>query len=379
MGHVRKTSSGRWQARYRDPTGQERARNCARKVEAERFLALAEADKLRGAWVDPRAGRVTIATFAERWYGTTVPLKPKTRSGYRSLLDSRVLPPLGNLELRQVDPVLVKEWVAKLQEAGLSASRIRQARNVLHAIFKSAVEASLVVRNPVTGVKTQRVVSGERRYLTPDQIGVLARAMKAPYDVLTYVLAYTGIRVGEAAALRRSRCDLLRSRLHITESLAEVSGNLYFGPTKSYRHRMVVMPGVIRDLLAHHLEGIGQEPEALVFVSPTGRPLRYSNFRNRVWRPATEVAGLPDLDVHELRHTAASLMISRGGDPKLIQTQLGHSSISVTYDVYGHLFPDRLDEPAAGLDDLFRSARASGESTADAGSLATVTALKPPV
>ncbi|MCA1735338.1 MAG: tyrosine-type recombinase/integrase [Actinobacteria bacterium] len=164
--------------------------------------------------------------------------------------------------------------------------------------------------------------------------------------------------------------------LHITESLAEVLGTLYFGPTKSYRQRMVVMPGEIRDLLAHHLEGIGQEPEALVFVSPTGRPLRYSNFRNRVWRPATEMAGLSDLDVHELRHTAASLMISRGGDPKLIQTQLGNSSISVTYDIYGHLFPDRLDEPAAGLDDLFRSARAP---TADAGSLATVSALRPPI
>jgi integrase len=203
--------------------------------------------------------------------------------------------------------------------------------------------------------------------------------MRAPYDVLAYVLAYTGIRIGEAAALRRSRCDLLRSRLHITESLAEVSGTLYFGPTKSYRQRMVVMPAAIRDLLAHHLEGIGQEPEALVFVSPTGRPLRYSNFRNRVWRPATEMAGLSDLDVHELRHTAASLMISRGGDPKLIQTQLGHSSISVTYDIYGHLFPDRLDELAAGLDDLFRSARAPGESKVEAPTLATVTALKPQV
>ena len=72
-------------------------------------------------------------------------------------------------------------------------------------------------------------------------------------------------------------------------------------------------------------------------------------------------------------------MISRGGDPKLIQTQLGHSSISVTYDIYGHLFPDRLDELAAGLDDLFRSARAPGESKVEAPALATVTALKPQV
>jgi integrase len=114
----------------------------------------------------------------------------------------------------------------------------------------------------------------------------------------------------------------------------------------------VAIPATVRDLLVNHLETVGQVPEALVFTSPTGQPLRYSNFRNRVWIPATEAAGLPGLDIHELRHTAASLMIRAGADPKLIQTQLGHASIAITYDVYGHLFPDRLDELAYKLDEL---------------------------
>lgn len=92
--------------------------------------------------------------------------------------------------------------------------------------------------------------------------------------------------------------------------------------------------------------------DGLIFMSPKGRPLRYSDFRRRQWTPAIEKAGLPGLEIHELRHTAASLMINQGGDPKLIQAQLGHSSISITFDVYGHLFPDRLDELAARLDEL---------------------------
>lgn len=352
MGHVRRTASGRWQARYRDPSGRERARNFTRKVDADRFLIRVESDKLRGQWIDPEAARIRLSEVAERWYSTTAPLKPKTRSGYRSLLDSRILPHLRELRLRHIDPVVVREWIADLQEDGLSASRIRQARNVLHAVFTMAVDGSMVTRNPVAGVKTPPVVSRPRRYLTAKQVGDLADAMESPYDLLVLVLAHTGIRFGEAAALRRSHCLLEVSRLHISESLAEVAGCLHFGTTKTHRQRVVALPASIRNELQHHLEVAVIPSDGLVFTSPKGRPLRYSNFRRRQWTPAIEKAGLSGLEIHELRHTAASLMIDQRADPKLVQTQLGHSSISITYDIYGHLFPDRLDELAARLDRL---------------------------
>ena len=196
MGHVRRTKGGGWQARYRDPTGRERARTFIRRVDAERFLNVIETDKLRGQWLDPEAGKVTVAEFSERWYATTVSLKPKTRAGYRSLLDSRILPYLGHLQLRQVDPLVVREWVADLQDADLSASRIRQARNVIHAIFGLAQQSSRIVRNPVEGVKTPPLPASSRRFLTPEQVQQLAVSIPDPYDVLVYLLAYTGIRLG---------------------------------------------------------------------------------------------------------------------------------------------------------------------------------------
>jgi integrase len=357
MGHVRRTKGGSWQARYRDPTGRERARTFPRKIDAERFLALVEAEKVRGEWVDPEAGKVTVTEFSERWYATTVALKPKTRAGYRSLLDSRILPYIGHLQLRRVDPLVVREWIAELGEDGISASRIRQARNVTHAVFGLAQQASLIARNPVEGIRTPPLPVTHRRFLTSEQVRLLAASMPDRYQVLTYVLAYTGIRFGEVAALRRGRCDAAASRLDIAESLAEVAGVLHFGSTKTHRRRTVAIPATIRDLLVSHLETVDQAPEALVFTSPTGQPLRYSNFRNRVWIPASEAAGLTGLDIHELRHTAASLMIRAGADPKLIQTQLGHASIAITYDVYGHLFPDRLDELACKLEELIRNGK----------------------
>jgi hypothetical protein len=163
--------------RYRDPSGRERARNFTRKVDADRFLIGVESEKLRGQWIDPEAARTRLSEVAERWYSTTALLKPKTRSGYRSLLNSRILPNLGDLQLRQIDPVVVREWVADLQKDGLSASRIRQARNVLHAVFKMAVDGSMVNRNPVAGVKTPPVVTPPRRHLTADQVQRLTTAV----------------------------------------------------------------------------------------------------------------------------------------------------------------------------------------------------------
>jgi hypothetical protein len=164
--------------------------------------------------------------------------------------------------------------------------------------------------------------------------------------------AYGGLRWGEGAALRRSRCHLIRSRLEVEESLAEVGGNLFFGPTKTYQRRAVVIPGFLREMLAAHLaRNVARDPDSLVFTNAEGGPLRNSNFRSRVWRPALAAAGLPeDLRIHDLRHTCAALLIAQGAHPKAIQAQLGHSSIQVTLDRYGHLFPDDMDGLATQLD-----------------------------
>ena len=149
--------------------------------------------------------------------------------------------------------------------------------------------------------------------------------------------------------------------------MAEVGGHLHLGPPKTYQTRTLVLPLFLRDELAAHLATkVENNPDALIFTAPKGGPLRLSNFRRRVWRPAIEMSGLvPGLRIHNLRHTCAALLISQGAPPKAVQPQLGHSSITTTFDRYGHLFSADLEALADGLDATYREAAADNSRTID--------------
>lgn len=337
-----------------DPSGKERAKNFSRKSDAERFLVSIETDKLRGDWVDPRLARTSFEEWTGRWWGATSHLKTYTRDSYESLLRVHVFPRFAQATLGSIQAVDIREWLADLDRSGLSASRIRQAYFLLAQILRSAVESGYLAKNPCVGVKLPRMQVPEMRFVNAAQVEALASAIREPYGVLANTLAYAGLRWGEAVALRRGRCELLRSRLHVVESLSETSEGLLFGATKAYQRRTVVVPGFLRDQLAEHLAGhVGAADDALVFSSPNGEPLRRGNFSRRVWKPALEIARL-DLRPHDLRHTCATLLIAEGAHPKAVQAQLGHSSIQVTMDRYGHLFPSAAEELAGRLDAVHR-------------------------
>ena len=356
MAHIEKRPDRRkaWRVRYRDPLGRERSRSFARKADAVRFMATVQADLIRGDWTDPRLSKITVEEWSERWVRTKSHLKPKTLAGYRSNLQAHVIPAFGGYQLRHVDRMAVEEWITDLQASGLGPSGIRQARQVLNSMLTLAVDAGYLPSNPVDGTSTPRLPEPEMLFLDADQVDGLADTIREPYGALVYLLAYGGLRWGEAAALRRKRCDLVRCRIEVAESLADVEGQLYFGATKNHRSRMVAIPRFLRDRLATHLaRHVPDDPEALVFTSPNGAPLRNSNFRRQVWYQAVEETGLPeDLRIHDLRHTCASLLASAGANPKAVQVHLEHSSIAVTMDRYTHLFPSDVDDLVRRLDDI---------------------------
>jgi integrase len=191
-------------------------------------------------------------------------------------------------------------------------------------------------------------------YLTPEQLANLLAVVPADHRLLVEVLAIAGLRFGEATALRKSRCDLLRNRLVIAENLSEVAGELYFVTPKTHQRRTAKIPRSLTERLAKALAGL-PAPDSLVFTSARGDPIRYSNFLYRVWKPALVEAGLPDMGVHALRHTCASLLIAQGAHPKAIQRHLGHQSITTTLDRYGHLFADEDDKLANELEVAYGS------------------------
>jgi integrase len=150
--------------------------------------------------------------------------------------------------------------------------------------------------------------------------------------------------------------------VQVAESLAEVDGVLHFGDTKTHKVRTVLLPAFLREKLARHLDTYTPSaPDAVVFTSPTGAALRNGNFRSRVWKPAVAAAGLSStLRIHDLRHTCASLLIAQGAPPLLVSRQLGHSSIQITQDRYGHLFPEQFTQLAEALDATFEQALSTG-------------------
>ncbi len=293
----------------------------------------------------------TLSTWAEEWSSfSMITLKPGTAATYRSLLRSRVLPSFGHLPLPEIDGLMVRRWVVDMNSDGLSPSRIRQAMSLLSQLFASAQECGVASSNPCIGVKVPRVRPYDALFLTAHEVERLARAVPTRYQSLIHVLAYGGLRWGEAAGLKRKRLDLEGARIVVAESVTKVNGHLVWGETKSKRVRNVTIPRFLVDELRSHVATINSSPDSLVYESPRGYTLQVDNFRRRVWTPSLQHAVLPPgLRIHDLRHTCAAILISQGVHPKAIQHHLGHATIDITMNRYGHLLPDQVKDVGARL------------------------------
>jgi integrase len=187
--------------------------------------------------------------------------------------------------------------------------------------------------------------------MTFEQVHNVANVVPDRYRALIYVLAYGGLRWGEAMALRRSSCNLLRNRLEVRESVSEVAGGLHYGPPKTTQARIVVIPEPVKELLAGHLEKfVDKEADALVFTTEERTHIWITNFRKRVWWPALDAASIDRIvRIKDLRHTCASMMHAAGRSAKEVKEQLGHSTIAMTLDTYTHLFDQGRDEAAEAM------------------------------
>jgi integrase len=361
MAHIRKAKSGNgWEARYRDPLGHERARTFRTKREAEQFLGRQSADIQRGDYLDPRLARTTFEQWANEWLATTVHLKPKTQASYESILTHRVLPVFGRARIAAIEQVDVRRFVAELVDDGDAPGTVRNTFNVVRLVFATAIGSGAIRANPCAGVRMPKSKRSEMLFLEARDVLRLANAMTPRFRTLILFAAYTGLRAGEIGALRVGRLDLLRGTADVRESLADVKGHLVFGPTKTYAHRTVRLPRFLCDKLGAYLTGRPNSPEDLVFTGRNGAPLRHNNFYVRQFKPAVKRSGLPAaLRFHDLRHTCAALLIAQGAHPKAIMERLGHSSIQVTLDRYGHLLPSLDEALTDGLEATYHASLGS--------------------
>ena len=333
----------RWYARYRTPDGKQRTKTFDRKRDAQQFLTTVESSKLTGAFVDPQRQGVTVGEWGDKWLAGKANLAPKTRETYQVMLDSHIRPRWGAVPLGKVTHVDVQEWISGIDRA---PATVRKVHQVFGQMLALAIKDGRLAINPCEGINLPGVVDAPKKFLTHVQVQQLADACGA-HRIVVLFLAYTGLRWGEMAALRVGRVDFLRRRALIAESATPVRGAMTLGPTKGRKHREIPLPKFLIEDLSRL--AIGKGPDDFLFTGARGAMLRSRTFQRDTFTEAAAAVGIRGLTPHELRHTAASLAIAAGADVKVIQVMLGQKA-SMTLDLYGHLFGDRLDVVADALD-----------------------------
>jgi integrase len=338
FGTVRKLPSGRFQASYWHDGARHTAPNTfTAKADALAHLATIETDLRRGAWIDPGAGKVTLTKLAPEWLDANPLKRASSRARDESILRSHVLPVLGSHAIVSVTrrdvQTIVDDWASRQ-----APSTVARQYAVLRAMFTYAEDTARLARSPCHRIRLPRAHLVERPVLVADELESLAAALGADEAPFMWIGAVLGLRWAEAAGLTIDRLDILGRRLTINRQLAR-SGQLEV-PKSEAGVRTFACPAWLLDELAALLRRRGltaADGGTLVFVSPDGAPLQYTNWRRRSWLPACEAAGLTGLRFHDLRSLAATALIAAGTDVKTAQTRLGHSSSRMTLDLYARV------------------------------------------
>jgi integrase len=352
--HERKRRKGVvFMVSYRDPTGDQHTKSFARRRDAESFARRVEVDKEDGRWSDPAAGRISVEEFWSHFLATSHHLRPTTRALYETH-GKYILAAFGNRKLSSIRKPDVKEFVSDLVLEGKGQATLVQVIKLLRRLLQVAVEEERIARNPAHDVTVPQPIRRDARYLSSEEVDAIAEEIAPRYRTLVYFLAYTGLRIGEASALRVRNLDLAEGVLRVVESSPEVAGRKVTGETKTRKGRAVHVGPQLRQMLKEHLTRYGRplDPDAFVFTGDRNAQIRQNAFRSRIFQPAARRAGIhPTPTVHDLRHTAASLMAKSGYSLREAQEELGHSHTTMT-DRYTHLFPSDAEERVARLDSL---------------------------
>ena len=358
-GSVRVRSSGRYQARIRDPLANALVSlgTFHTRAEANRVLSIALADQNRGAWVDPARGREELRAYAHAWIADHPGLRPRTRRLYQDLLRLHILPKLGDIDIGKLTPRLVRTWYAGLvSSAGPGQSTAAKAYRLLHAIMATATAGELVTKNPCLLPGAGRERPAERPVITVAQVYELANTVEPRFRVLILTAAFTGLRRGELFALTRARIDLLHSQITVFEQRQQLSnGSILISDPKTDagRRTISIPPPLVPELEAHLEAFAGPGPNGYLFRGVKGGPLREHVWQKK-WDEARRGVGLDDLHFHDLRHVANTMAAATGASLRELMYRMGHASPAAALR-YQHATEQRDRAIAQALGDLIES------------------------
>ncbi len=345
---VRKLATG-YQGQYRDASGRRHTRVWPTRTAARTWAADGAASVRAGTHRNPRAGRLTLGQWHDRWTAARV-VEDSTRRTDRTY-STDLRGQWAQWPLDSITRMEVQAWVRRLEQDGRGPTAIAKAVQLLASVLQAAVDEQLVPGNVARGVRLPTRPRQPDRILTvAEEAGLLEVLPTATDRAMVTVLLDTGLRYGELAGLHGHRVDLLRRELHVVEVLTQ-AGNVKAHPKSRAGRRTVPLPERAVLALARELERYGRD--GLVFRTVgqrPGRPAVEGNWRARAWLPAVEAAGiaLPLPTPHDCRHTYATRLVAAGVDLKTVQTVMGHESLQTTMR-YLHAQPDAHDRVRAAL------------------------------
>jgi integrase len=371
-GHIRERSPGHWAIvlEIRDPETGKRKRKWhsfdGTKRGAQLECARLISELTGGGYVEP--ARTTLAEFLERWLDhVKTQVSPRSHERYCELARKNIAPLLGNTSLSKLNPVAISSAYAKAlagghrkRRGGLSPRTVHHMHRILRQALQQAVRWQILVRNPADVVKPPRVERVKGPTLSAEQAAQLldALAHSRVYWPTLIALA-TGMRRGEILALRWQHVDLDRGMVQVVESIEETKTSLRFKPPKNGKTRAVTLPAFavtelrrLKRQQAEELLRVGVRQTAVTLVcgradgevhSPLALTYEFARF-------VRQMNDLPQVRFHDLRHSHATQLLASGVHPKIAQERLGHSSISVTLDLYSHAVESLQDEAASRVD-----------------------------
>lgn len=361
-GTIFQRADGRWSAVItigRNATGKQVRKTVygmTRNEVAEKLTRL-QGQKLDGTLSD--APRMILAGWLARWLDdyAAQSVRASTLASYRQIVKLHIDPHIGGVNLQKLHAVQVQGLYSKLQRAKKSPRLIQMVHAVLHRALGRAVKLGLVRLNACHAVERPRVPKHEIKPLEADQISKLLKAAEGDRLEALYVLAIsTGMRQGELFGLKWQDIDTEAGTLSVRRTLLEMGkGFIENEPKTRAGSRCVSLPSMAVEALRDHRKRMLVEGFAgveWVFCSSDGSPLRRGNVSRRSLNPILERAGIQHIRFHDLRHASASMLLSKGVHPKVVQERLGHSQIGITLDIYSHVLQGMDAKAASVFDDL---------------------------
>jgi len=308
--------------------------------------------------------QTSVSAYLEEWL-KVIPMtvRPKTATQYAQIVHQHICPSLGKTKLKDLRPDMIQSlYNAKLSD-GIGARTVSLIHAVLHKALNYALKMGMIVRNPADAVTKPKSRRAEMHTLDDTQArNFLLAAQESRLYALYHVAISTGLRIGELLGLKWSDLDWTTHKISVQRQLQRLTGKgLVFSEPKTRAGRRVIVLGksTINVLHEHFDDQFEERKQAdkewnkldLIFVSSEGTPLDQRNV-TRDYKEILKKAGCPEIRFHDLRHTAASLMLQQNVHPKVVQERLGHSDISLTLNTYSHVMPGMQEEAASKMDEL---------------------------